>query len=1015
MNEAFKIGYRNLKQRKARTALTILAIALGISILVGVNIGSDMIQSSFEGTLDENLGYIDVVSNIWGYNGPSYQDVKNAFDRGNLQYLDSWVPRYVNYLSEICLENDTFFDYDERLDSFMIGLDTNSDMEKNFGRVKVISVHENFSQDLVGKYASPDLFLKQSNNITRPVVLTRRFLETNDIMENVSAGDVISIRNRYPHPDFPFSTWYSPATWPNFTVVAIVDDLGKLGTASLNPYSNYFIYLGLEDMWNFVFNEPNLEQPINYIMAHSTERAHVEELGTSIQDLMTDELGLYFSSSTPKQSWIKGMTPAFNIIRVAFSIFAAISLVVCGVLIKNLFETAKQTDIHEIGILKGIGFGQSFILKLYLTQIFIMASIGIALGLLIGLGFASAFVTFLTRSTLTTNILNITFELSIKVNVSVTTLMTGIGLGYAIPFGFGLIPVLQTARIEVINAIKSGRTTGAPSVKREVGKSLATLAGGIGLTIACTVSAITGITQLLDMKSISYQDFIAPTIAIFAGIVGFLMGMILIGIFALPVLSKVFTWAILLPMQRSLKQICYRTLMRNKRRTINTFMMMAIGLSFTVTITTITSSISAGIYPRSKTIIGGDIQLGSFLPSSYGLQTMNRTFISEIENLSLVDNACMYRHSIDPSRFYSWVYTTVGLAATRSVVPRQLDQYQEYLSMAGNKVDNYGYITGGSYNSYKEYLSVSIIDGKKYYDINNDAILKVPQTGGRTVEDVFTRLDTTASIILQSDLQGAIKKTVGQTIVLQIEGMSAELEIVGYADVLPGNPWTFGLEFLSGFSDINNPYAKDLSAVISWNTYNNITGNFFKNIDLIIKNRFWQEGVRMTDPLEAVAMSSNMSDDATFVTIKSLLDWPLVIKGRYFITRPRPTSSRKMCPCSSQMLIRSASQSIPKPASACSATTVLESKPRLAATGSESRGKNGALSSRESLMLTTVQPSSRRRGTTDSLPQPPPGSTTIFNGNGTWTVEVMKSFISEMYSPVTSMVSSDPGSVQGAT
>ncbi|MHA1999827.1 MAG: FtsX-like permease family protein [Promethearchaeota archaeon] len=817
MFEVLKIAYRNLKKRRLRTVLTIFAVSLGVSIMVGVNMGTDMIGSSIKGTLNKNLGDIDVSVEFYGTE--NYQTIKSIFSTYDVEYLESWVPRYVDYKYDISFDGITSHSWEYMLRARIVGLDVSLEQEENFGRGRVIEVHPSFSESLVGKLISPDFFLKPENNITRPVAVTRNFLEYNNLNDNISAGDVLRIMNDYWHPEFPLSTWDNPSTWPNFTVVAIIDDFGKMGAESLEPRSNNFLFMDLDDMWEYVANNPSLNQPINYIMAHSLKDSQVTELSEDLEDLLEDETPLSVYASTPKKDYLESFSQGSNIIRVAFSIFAAISLIVCGVLIKNLFETAKQTDIHEIGILKGIGFNHRFITGIYLNQIFIISSIGIMLSFAIGTTFSYAFVKILSKSTLARDVLDITFDISIVVSITPLTLLIAFTVGYSVPYLFGLIPILQTARISVVKAIHSRSSSSQQPLKKSIGMNVLMLLFGTLFVVGGTFLASEGISRLLATTFASTSSVAIPGAMIIFGIVGFLFGIILLAIFTLPVLTKGFSFLFLLPLERSLKQICYRNLMRNKRRTTNTFLMMAIGLSFTVSVTTITNSISAGTYPGYKTLIGGDIQLTP--PYMFGIEEgFTPEFLDELTNLSLITDGTLYRVSVDTTR----------LSSTYDIF--------------GNKVDDFGYFQE-DFPDYREYISIGMVNGESYYNVNRDAILRLNKPYGQTNEEIFDKLDQEPSIILQSELKNKIDKKIGDKITLKMEGISIDLTVIAFADVLPGFPWTYNLGAFGGYAP--DPNEEDLCGMVSWNTYFTMVDNLFKNIDLIVKNRFWQEGLTYVD------------------------------------------------------------------------------------------------------------------------------------------------------------------------
>src|SRR6266699_1978181 len=61
-----KIAYRNLPKRRARTALTILAVILGVALLVGINLATASATSEFTNYINKFWGRTDIVVSYGG-------------------------------------------------------------------------------------------------------------------------------------------------------------------------------------------------------------------------------------------------------------------------------------------------------------------------------------------------------------------------------------------------------------------------------------------------------------------------------------------------------------------------------------------------------------------------------------------------------------------------------------------------------------------------------------------------------------------------------------------------------------------------------------------------------------------------------------------------------------------------------------------------------------------------------------------------------------------------------------
>src|SRR5467141_4130013 len=68
-----KIAYRNLPKRRARTALTILAVILGVALLVGINLATASATGEFTNYINKFWGRTDIVVSYGGLFPPVFQ------------------------------------------------------------------------------------------------------------------------------------------------------------------------------------------------------------------------------------------------------------------------------------------------------------------------------------------------------------------------------------------------------------------------------------------------------------------------------------------------------------------------------------------------------------------------------------------------------------------------------------------------------------------------------------------------------------------------------------------------------------------------------------------------------------------------------------------------------------------------------------------------------------------------------------------------------------------------------
>jgi putative ABC transport system permease protein len=110
-----KIAYRNLPKRRARTALTILAVILGVALLVGINLATASATGEFTNYINKFWGRTDIVV--------SYGTFPPVFDSGNLAKVKAapevtqtasrlvWLGALNKTVVQLIGVNQTDFDY----------------------------------------------------------------------------------------------------------------------------------------------------------------------------------------------------------------------------------------------------------------------------------------------------------------------------------------------------------------------------------------------------------------------------------------------------------------------------------------------------------------------------------------------------------------------------------------------------------------------------------------------------------------------------------------------------------------------------------------------------------------------------------------------------------------------------------------------------------------------------------------------------------------------------------------
>ncbi len=127
---------------------------------------------------------------------------------------------------------------------------------------------------------------------------------------------------------------------------------------------------------------------------------------------------------------------SFELVAVAI---AAISLVVGGIVIMNIMLVSVTERTREIGVRKALGASRGDVLLQFLMESSIMALLGGALGVVVGVGGAEA----------------VTIALDFPSSVALWSVFAGLGVAIGVGVFFGVYPARKAAQLDPIVALRS--------------------------------------------------------------------------------------------------------------------------------------------------------------------------------------------------------------------------------------------------------------------------------------------------------------------------------------------------------------------------------------------------------------------------------------------------------------------------------------------------------------------------------------------------------------------------------
>ena len=394
MIDKFLLAYRSIRERRARSILTVLGIAVGIAAIVALmSVGYGM-EEAITGEL---TGMADMISVMPGkITGHTYVE------------LGSFTDRDVKDLQRISgIKDITAMTYDA------------AEVEYRNKRAPVFVLGGN-AKELGSFYVEP-VGIKEG-----------RWLRENDFkgcvigdrVANDFFDDVIHVNDKLI------------INGEKFIVVGIFEKASTLYASDVDPH----IFLTLH-----AAKEALQTNEIKYIMVQVYNIDEAEGTAEEIEERINDNHGLDdFANAMTMGSMIEQIGDVFNIIRGVLVGIAAIALVVASIGIMNTMLMSVMERTHEIGVMKAIGAKSSDVLSLFLLESSMVSLVGGVVGCVLG-AVAAKVISFGAGTAL-----GIEFGAVVKPEV----LLGGMAVAMVVGVLSGFYPARKASRMSPVEAVR---------------------------------------------------------------------------------------------------------------------------------------------------------------------------------------------------------------------------------------------------------------------------------------------------------------------------------------------------------------------------------------------------------------------------------------------------------------------------------------------------------------------------------------------------------------------------------
>ncbi len=430
--ENLRLALTSIAANKMRSILTMLGIIIGISAVIMITTIGNSIQKTLMKTFNSigNMNYFDIYANVtYGAHDENGEEISVNFKDEDLisrSMLDKLVETYPEYFYLNMTDSFGGFELknwkNQTFKASIIGrMNVEGDNDIKFTRGRKINKSDN------------DLH-KQVLNVS--TLFVQQYLPPNadPIGQTVSTdmGDFVIV-GVFELPAIYNKQIYQPGQKDieKVTPVYIPYDTGMKLTYQENRYNYY------ADVYYYPEYDVDMLQGIleEFFKEEYKEKPYMNIFVESMQS----QLGM--------------INTVVNVITIAISVIAAISLIVGGVGVMNIMLVSITERTKEIGVRKALGAQNSAIRMQFVVEAILLCLIGGIIGIILGIlgGMAIGFIAKLLVSQFYAEYAEL---FSITIQPSVPAILISVGFSVLTGVFFGYYPANKAAKMNPIDALR---------------------------------------------------------------------------------------------------------------------------------------------------------------------------------------------------------------------------------------------------------------------------------------------------------------------------------------------------------------------------------------------------------------------------------------------------------------------------------------------------------------------------------------------------------------------------------